>query len=111
MAWTKEELLKLPTIQERAALNGVTTQLLSAKEVYAHEPSLAPGVEGGLFIPGEGVVEPWLVGRFYLLSALARRAELRCNFEVSAAELDLHGVWRLQSLRGEGAVISIACHS
>ena len=33
VAWSKEEALRLPAIHERAALNGVKTQLLAPKEV------------------------------------------------------------------------------
>lgn len=60
VAWDDEQLAALPYLAEKAVANGcLDTRLVSAAELYAHEPHLGPGARGALEVPGESIICPW----------------------------------------------------
>lgn len=63
--------------RERLAGAGVTAVPVDAKELYELEPSLAPGLAGGLLVEDEGVVFPPAVARRLVERACRRGATLR----------------------------------
>lgn len=77
VAWDAEQAESLPSLQQKAVLNGyLDTRLLSAAEVYSALPKLGAGVCGGLEVPGESVIDPWSVPLGYATDAVSRGAEL-----------------------------------
>jgi len=57
----------LALVEEKRALQerfGAPGQWLTGRECRALEPLLAPGVGGGLFMPGQGAVDPRLLTRW-----------------------------------------------
>eukprot|EP00759_Apiculatamorpha_spiralis_P030749 PhF_6_TR32363/c0_g1_i2/m.47995/K00111/glpA, glpD; glycerol-3-phosphate dehydrogenase len=66
-AWTAEEDTALNEVIAKANANGVTTQVLTARETYFREPCLADGVRRALSIPGETSIDPWVVPTLYLM--------------------------------------------
>ena len=69
-AFTDEQFEKLPAIKEKAFKNHVyDVEYLSREEILAMEPELNPEVKGGLYIPRESIIDP-----FILVQALAENA-------------------------------------
>ena len=95
VAWTDEELAKLPGIVAQAHENGVHDVVqIDASEVRAREPSLAGDARGGVLVPGEAVIDPWSAPLAYALQGLANGGVLRRDAEVTSGALD-DGVWTL----------------
>ena len=69
-AITQEQFDKLPEIKEKAFRNHVyDVEYKSREELLAMEPNLNPEVKGGLWIPRESIIDP-----FILVQALAENA-------------------------------------
>lgn len=69
-AFTGEQFEKLPAIKEKAFQNHVyDVEYLSREELLLKEPELNPEVKGGLYIPRESIIDP-----FILVQALAENA-------------------------------------
>lgn len=69
-AFTEEQYEKLPSIKEKAFKNHVyDVEYLSREEILEMEPELNPTVKGGLYIPRESIIDP-----FILVQALAENA-------------------------------------
>lgn len=70
-AVTDEQYERLPELKEKAFQNRVyDIDYLSAAELLKMEPGLNPGVKGGLYIPRESIIDPFL-----LVVALAENAQ------------------------------------
>ena len=62
VATTAEEEAELPTILKKAEQNQVfDTEYLTPREVLEMEPAVNPNVRGGLYIPREGIIDPFLL--------------------------------------------------
>ncbi len=57
-AWDGADLAALRDLQAVATAHGVEAQLLTGGELREAEPSLAPGLPGGLLAPGDHQVDP-----------------------------------------------------
>ena len=69
-AITDEQYDQLPAIKEKAFKNRVyDVEYLSGKQMLDMEPNLNPEVKGGLYIPRENIIDP-----FILVMALAENA-------------------------------------
>ncbi|MGI6117573.1 MAG: NAD(P)/FAD-dependent oxidoreductase [Bilifractor sp.] len=69
-AITDEQFARLPEIKEKAFKNHVyDVEYLSKEQMLEKEPELNPEVKGGLFIPRESIIDP-----FILVQALAENA-------------------------------------
>lgn len=69
-AITEEQYEKLPEIKHKAFMNRVyDVQYKTAEELLEMEPNLNPEVKGGLYIPRESIIDP-----FILVQALAENA-------------------------------------
>ncbi len=69
-AITDEQFEKLPEIKEKAFRNHVyDVEYMSREELLKMEPELNPEVKGGLYIPRESIIDP-----FILVQALAENA-------------------------------------
>lgn len=69
-AITDEQFEKLPEIKEKAFRNHVyDVEYKSGEELLAMEPNLNPAVRGGLWIPRESIIDP-----FVFVQALAENA-------------------------------------
>ena len=65
---------------------GVACAVMSAAELAAAEPNLRAGLEGGLLVPGDGVVSPPAAAAFYLAEAQRLGAEVVMARVVAAGE-------------------------
>ena len=69
-AFTDEQFEQLPAIKEKAFKNHVyDVEYMTGKELLEIEPNLNPIVKGGLYIPRESIIDP-----FILVQALAENA-------------------------------------
>lgn len=60
-AITQEQFEKLPSLKEKAFKNRVyDVEYLTGKELLEMEPNLNPDVKGGLYIPRESIIDPFL---------------------------------------------------
>lgn len=86
-AFTEEQFEKLPAIKEKAFKNHVyDVEYLSREEILKKEPELNPEVKGGLFIPRESIIDP-----FILVQALAENAnENGVEFMLNTEVTDIH---------------------
>jgi glycerol-3-phosphate dehydrogenase len=100
VAWSADELAKLPAIVARAHANGVAdVRQLAADEVRAREPRLAGDLLGGVLVPGEAVIDPWSAPLAYVLQGLANGGELRRRCEVTGGAFE-NGCWALATTGG-----------
>ncbi|MGE3831751.1 MAG: NAD(P)/FAD-dependent oxidoreductase, partial [Parvibaculaceae bacterium] len=101
IAWTDEELAKLPGILDIAHRNGTAdATMLAPAEVYKREPALAPGVCGAVLVPGEHIIDPWSTPLAYLRQAVDNGAECLRGTGLEAAHYN-NGLWRITTPQGE----------
>ena len=97
VAWTPEELEKLPAVlEENREAGDEEAEILGRDELLELEPGLSPAALGAVLCPREAVVEPWLVPVGYEESARLHGAALRPATEVVAAAFDASArLWRV----------------
>lgn len=85
-AITQEQFEKLPEIKHKAFLNRVyDVEYKTGEELRRMEPNLNPEVKGGLYIPRESIIDP-----FILVQALAENAnENGVNFLLNTKVTDI----------------------
>ncbi len=85
-AFTQEQFDKLPEIKAKAFKNRVyDVEYKTAEELLAMEPNLNPEVKGGLYIPRESIIDP-----FILVQALAENANANgVEFLLNAKVIDI----------------------
>jgi glycerol-3-phosphate dehydrogenase len=77
VAWDAAQEAALPGIAERARRNGYTAIApLTAAELYAREPHLAPGALGALVVPDEAIVCPFTPPLAFATEAVVNGATL-----------------------------------
>lgn len=82
-AFTDEQFFQLPAIKEKAFLNRVyDVEYLSAEELREKEPELNPEVRGGLYIPRESIIDPFILVQALAENAYANGVEFQLNTEV-----------------------------
>ena len=103
---TQEELQSLATeLATREGRGDHSCSILSPKQAREIEPALdASSLTGALHVPGEIVVDPWLVPIAYARHAHENGATIRRGTEVTAAAWG-DGCWRL-SLSSTAALAS-----
>ena len=71
-AFTDEQFEKLPEIKEKAFRNHVyDVEYKTAAELLEMEPNLNPEVKGGLWIPRESIIDPFILVQAYAENAYA----------------------------------------
>ncbi|WP_434638283.1 NAD(P)/FAD-dependent oxidoreductase [Klebsiella sp. I138] len=101
VAWNEEQLSMLPAIVQQAHQNAVfDVEQISAEDVYQREPNLAPGALGGVYVPGEYVIDPWSSPLAYVTQAVKHGGQYRFNCAVTSVTRDSDGWW-LQTQQGK----------
>ena len=83
-----EEMAEALRKQSFYAERGVRTEMLDAQSLAEAEPSLRPGLAGGLRVPGDSVIYPPCAAQFFVEQALAKGAELFLGKSVDAISAD-----------------------
>lgn len=100
VAWNETELAALPAIVEKAHKNGVKdVRAISQTELRLKEPKLANSALGGVFVPGEHIIDAWSAPLAYAHQALAHGAVILRNAEVTDGEFT-QDAWTLVSKQG-----------
>jgi glycerol-3-phosphate dehydrogenase len=100
VAWTAEELAKLPGIVAKAHQNGVgDVHQVDRAEVLRRESHLAGDALGGVAIPGEHVIDPWSAPLAYVLQGIAHDGEVLRGVSVNGGEFDGEA-WQLATRDG-----------
>lgn len=86
LARNEAELEGAPARLALLAEAGIEAELVSSRVLYQLEPSLAPGLAGGLRVPGDAVVYPPAVAARLVAHACAAGAELRLGQGVRALD-------------------------
>lgn len=84
LARDPRELVALPAKIARLAMAGMRAEQVDADELYRLEPNLAPGLAGGLRVPGEAVVYPPRMACHLLECAVTAGAEAWLGRRVAA---------------------------
>lgn len=83
-AITDEQFAKLPEIKEKAFKNRVyDVEYKSGKELLEMEPNLNPEVKGGLYIPRESIIDPFIWVQALAENAVANGVEFLLNAKVT----------------------------
>jgi glycerol-3-phosphate dehydrogenase len=101
IAWSQEELRRLPEIAENARRCGYArTREVGRGELYRREPHLGAGAAGALEIPDEHIVCPWTPPLAFATQAVLAGAQLRLQERVTGLDALPDGGWRLGTSRG-----------
>ena len=99
VAWTAEERQRLEKIAAKGRANGVDDlALLSPADIARREPHLA-ATQGGVWVPGEHVIDPWSSPLAYVRQALAHGAEFLPRAPLGQASFDGE-TWHLETAAG-----------
>ncbi len=82
-AITDEQFEKLPAIKEKAFNNRVyDVEYKTGKELLEMEPNLNPEVKGGLWIPRESIIDPFILVQALCENAYANGVQFMLNTKV-----------------------------
>jgi glycerol-3-phosphate dehydrogenase len=70
------------------SLGDTDVRLVSTTVLYEMEPHLAPGALGAVFVPGEVLVDPWLIPIAYAHHAIVNGGRLHLKACVTQARFD-----------------------
>lgn len=88
-AITDEQFAQLPAIKEKALKNRVyDIEYLSKEQILAMEPNLNPEVKGGLYIPRESIIDPFIFVVAMAENAVANGAKFLLNTEVTGIKTE-----------------------
>jgi glycerol-3-phosphate dehydrogenase len=100
-AWTENDLSALDAIIEKAHANGVDdVKRLTQTELRMREHQLSKSALGGVWVPGEHVIDPWSTPLAYAHQAIAHGAVILREAEVTGAEF-ANNEWRIASKKGD----------
>ncbi|TCV97661.1 glycine/D-amino acid oxidase-like deaminating enzyme [Luteibacter rhizovicinus] len=107
VASNERELASIPAKRARLAAAGVETEAIDSDTLYRLEPALAPGLAGGMRVPGEAVVYPPAVARHLVDRAVERGARM---YSRRVAHIEYGGVRLDDDTRLQGpALIATGC--
>ena len=87
VAWTEEELRKLPhVLEQNQAAGDESVRLLSAAELLLLEPALSTAALGAVLCPQETVIDPWLMAMGYAESCRIHGVKIILSREVIGAK-------------------------
>ena len=88
MAVTDEQERQLEAAEKNAHANRATdVRILSATEISEREPNASPDVRGGLLVPGESLVDPFMASIAYAEIALANGVDILLGADIAGVEL------------------------
>jgi len=103
VAWSAEDLEKLPGIAAHGVANGVPgVGVIGRDELLRREPGLNPAALGAVEVPTEGVIDPWSAPAAYMQQALLHGAQLMLRAEVQSLRRE-RGRWVIATRAGEVA--------
>ena len=100
-AITPEQMERLPAIYDEAMANGVTDVVyLTPEEILAKEPEINPAVLGGLYIPREAVIDPFLYVVALAENAAANGVKFLLRCEVTGMTVENGAITAVETTQG-----------
>jgi glycerol-3-phosphate dehydrogenase len=97
VAWTDEQLSRLPSIERQAHQNNMANvHIVGVDVLRKQEPNLSHSALGAVSVPGEFVIDPWSSPLAYLTQAVMNGADVRLGYSVSSGQFDGE-TWVLKS--------------
>jgi len=101
-AFTDEQFEQLPALKEKAFKNRVyDVEYLTGEQLLKMEPNLSPDVKGGLYIPREHIIDPFLLVVAYAENARQNGAEFLLNTKVTGIKIENGKVIGAQTTAGD----------
>ena len=101
-AITQEQFEKLPEIKAKAFKNRVyDVEYKSGKELLEIEPNLNPEVKGGLYIPRESIIDPFIFVQALAENANANGVEFLLNTKVTDIKTENGKIKSVVTTKGE----------
>ena len=100
-AITQEQYEKLPEIKEKAFRNHVyDVEFKTGAEMLEMEPNLNPEVKGGLYIPRESIIDPFILVQALAENAYANGVEFMLNARVTGIGTEGGRVCTVETTQG-----------
>ncbi len=100
-AITDEQFEQLPAIKEKAVNNRVyDVDFLTKEQIIKMEPNINPQVKGGLYIPRESIIDPFIFVVAMAENAVANGAQFILNCEVTGIKKDGDKVIGAETTKG-----------
>lgn len=101
-AITDEQFSQLPAIKEKAFKNHVyDVEYKSGKELLEMEPNLNPEVKGGLYIPRESIIDPFILVQAMAENAFANGVEFLLGAKVTDIKTENGKIKSVVNEKGE----------
>ena len=101
-AITEEQFAQLPAIKEKAFKNHVyDVEYKSGKELLEMEPNLNPEVKGGLYIPRESIIDPFILVQAMAENAYANGVEFLLGAKVTDIKTENGKIKSVVTEKGE----------
>jgi len=101
-AITEEQYAKLPEIKEKAFRNHVyDVEFKTGEELLAMEPNLNPQVKGGLYIPRESIIDPFILVQAYAENANMNGVEFLLNTKVTGIQTENGRIKSVETTSGD----------
>ena len=101
-AITDEQYEKLPEIKEKAFRNHVyDVEFKTGAELLEMEPNLNPEVKGGLYIPRESIIDPFILVQAYAENAYANGVQFLLSTKVTGIKTEDGKVKSVETTAGE----------
>ena len=101
-AITDEQFEKLPEIKEKAFKNHVyDVEFKTGEELLKIEPNLNPNVKGGLVIPRESIIDPFILVQAYAENAYANGVEFMLGAKVTDIKTEKGAIKSVVTTKGE----------
>jgi len=101
-AFTDDQLTQLPKLKEKAFNNHVyDVEYKTAEQLLEMEPNLNTDVKAGLYIPREGIIDPFILVIAYAENAMDNGAEFLLNTKVTGIRTENGKVVSAQTTNGE----------
>ncbi|MBE7041387.1 MAG: NAD(P)/FAD-dependent oxidoreductase [Ruminococcaceae bacterium] len=101
-AFTDEQFEQLPAIKEKAFKNHVyDVEYKSGAELLEMEPNLNPEVKGGLYIPRESIIDPFILVQAMAENAAANGAEFLLGAKVTDIKTENGKIKSVVTEKGE----------
>ncbi len=100
-AITDEQFEQLPAIKDKAFRNHVyDIEFKTGKELLEMEPNLNPEVRGGLYIPGESIIDPFIFVQALAENANANGVEFLLGTKVTGINVEKNKITGVETTAG-----------
>lgn len=101
LSWSAEQTASLEKELAGAKCDGFErVEILAAREIYRRWPNFGPGIEAGLWVPDEAIVDPFSTPYAYVRYAVANGVDFRPSWPVTGATRQTRG-WTLSGPGGD----------